>query len=96
MSNEENHHLEKESSSESILSDETCTDCAVCSEPLDDNGVTCGKCGSTCYPYCMCQPLMDICSVCVATDEQLNFVGGRVVRWPWVNFQCRGVLQFGL
>ena len=22
--------------------------------------------------------------------------GGRVVRWYWVNFQCRGVLQFGL
>ena len=22
--------------------------------------------------------------------------GGRVVRWCWVNFQCRGVLQFGL
>ena len=20
--------------------------------------------------------------------------GGRVVRWCWVNFQCRGVLQF--
>ena len=20
--------------------------------------------------------------------------GGRVVRWSWVNFQCRGVLQF--
>ena len=22
--------------------------------------------------------------------------GGRVVRWCWVNFQCRDVLQFGL
>ena len=22
--------------------------------------------------------------------------GGRVVRWSWVNFQCRGVLQFGI
>ena len=22
--------------------------------------------------------------------------GGRVVRWCWVNFQCRGVLPFGL
>ena len=21
--------------------------------------------------------------------------GGRVVRWSWVNFQCRGILQFG-
>ena len=21
--------------------------------------------------------------------------GGRVVRWSWVNFQCRGVLHFG-
>ena len=26
----------------------------------------------------------------------LLFGGGRVVRWSWVNFQCRGVLQFGL
>ena len=25
-----------------------------------------------------------------------GFGGGRVVRWCWVNFQCRGVLQFGL
>ena len=25
-----------------------------------------------------------------------DVVGGRVVRWCWVNFQCRGVLQFGL
>ena len=22
--------------------------------------------------------------------------GGRVVRWCWANFQCQGVLQFGL
>ena len=22
--------------------------------------------------------------------------GGRVVRWCWVNFQCQGILQFGL
>ena len=22
--------------------------------------------------------------------------GGPVVRWGWVNFQCRGILQFGL
>ena len=26
----------------------------------------------------------------------LDRVGGRVVRWCWVNFQCRGVLQSGL
>ena len=26
----------------------------------------------------------------------LSLWGGRVVRWCWVNFQCRGVLQFGL
>ena len=28
--------------------------------------------------------------------DTLEIVGGRVVRWCWVNFQCRGVLQFGL
>ena len=25
----------------------------------------------------------------------IYFGGGRMVRWCWVNFQCRGVLQFG-
>ena len=24
----------------------------------------------------------------------LSLGGGRVLRWCWVNFQCRGVLQF--
>ena len=27
--------------------------------------------------------------------EGRSTVGGRVVRWPWVIFQCRDVLQFG-
>ena len=27
-------------------------------------------------------------------NEPSVFKGGRVVRWCWVNFQCRGVLQF--
>ena len=29
-------------------------------------------------------------------DTDFSFLrgGGRVVRWCWVNFQCRGVLQF--
>ena len=30
------------------------------------------------------------------TNQHLGHIGGgRVVRWCWVNFQCRGVLQFG-
>ena len=35
-------------------------------------------------------------------DSMVNHIypsgvgGGRVVRWSWVNFQCRGVLQFWL
>ena len=29
-------------------------------------------------------------------DFHYHPVGDRVVRWCWVNFQCRGVLQFGL
>ena len=29
------------------------------------------------------------------SDSPLCRGGGRVVRWCWVNFQCRGVLQFG-
>ena len=28
------------------------------------------------------------------TKTTLMQVGGRVVRWPWVIFQCRGILQF--
>ena len=28
-------------------------------------------------------------------DNNISLGGGRVVRWCWVNFQCRGVLQFG-
>ena len=31
----------------------------------------------------------------VYRDQTSSEGGGRVVRWPWVNFQCRGVLQFG-
>ena len=27
-------------------------------------------------------------------DGPIYTGGGRVVRWCWVNFQCRGVLQF--
>ena len=34
------------------------------------------------------QPALKVCA------SQIHG-GGRVVRWSWVNFQCRGVLQFG-
>ena len=40
------------------------------------------------------------CSFLKAETIYLDFIvnehggGGRVVRWCWVNFQCRGVLQF--
>ena len=40
-----------------------------------------------------------VSQACCNVRFSLNFilrVGGRVVRWCWVNFQCRGVLQFGL
>ena len=36
--------------------------------------------------------LFTTCSMC--GEEAVVFEGGRVVRWCWVNFQCRGVLQF--
>ena len=32
---------------------------------------------------------------CFGFNGPLRQGGGRVVRWCWVNFQCRGVLQFG-
>ena len=34
---------------------------------------------------------MHLFSDCFAADS-MNGGGGRVVRWCWVNFQCRGVL----
>ena len=27
--------------------------------------------------------------------KRVNGMGGRMVRWSWVNFQCRGVLKVG-
>ena len=36
-----------------------------------------------------------ITSVMHFKDIQKVILRGRVVRWCWVNFQCRGVLQFG-
>ena len=29
---------------------------------------------------------------CLVCNSSIVVVGGRVVRWCWVNFQCRGVL----
>ena len=41
--------------------------------------------------------LFSIGVVYVVSNKAPSFPGdGRVVRWCWVNFQCRGVLQFGL
>ena len=42
------------------------------------------------------QNLVDGNSVGFVVPALENGGGGRVVRWCWVNFQCRGVLQFGL
>ena len=36
------------------------------------------------------------CSQCNNVSLGHALGGGRVVRWCWVNFQCWGVLQFGL
>ena len=30
--------------------------------------------------------------VCPKKDDSMNLGGSRVVRWCWINFQCRGVL----
>ena len=40
-------------------------------------------------PTAICLPLVNI-----GVPSLLR--GSRVVRWCWVNFQCRGVLLFGL
>ena len=36
------------------------------------------------------------CTVFKSGVFLIKLGGGRVVRWSWVNFQCRGVLQFGV
>ena len=41
-------------------------------------------------------PTFQVHVVALITDHSFSPGGGRVVRWCWVNFQCRGVLQFGL
>ena len=53
---------------ESILSDETNSDCALCCEPLNDDEVSCEKCGSICHFFCMSPLNSDICQACAATD----------------------------
>ena len=44
--------------------------------------------------YCKCSRPLPYCNPNCRTPRHWNG-GGRVVRWCWVNFQCRGVLQFG-
>ena len=36
--------------------------------------------------------LSKVCVVCRPISDVFHKGGGRVVRWCWVNFQCRGVL----
>ena len=42
--------------------------------------------------YCLKGPLNPI----QPTNQVYPGRGGRVMRWCWVNFHCRGILQFGL
>ena len=46
------------------------------------------------YPYPVCKKEF---SSTTKNRKKLCLIGGggRVVRWCWLNFQCRGVLQFG-
>ena len=46
--------------------------------------------------YCLKGPLNQPCIFYSFHATSRSHRGGRVVRWCWVNFQCRGVLQFGL
>ena len=41
------------------------------------------------------QLVKDLTSEKQGRSSTIQDGGGRVVRWSWVNFQCRGVLQFG-
>ena len=57
--------------SQSILSDEMNTDCAICSTPLADDEVSCEKCGSLCHVFCMCPSNSDVCLACAAMDDSV-------------------------
>ena len=48
-----------------------------------------------CKSYCVCVCVRGGGECVEDQNSSISLKGGRVVRWCWVNFQCRGVLQFG-
>ena len=58
--------------SQSILSEEMCTDCFICCNPLNDDEMACEKCDAVCHFYCMSPDKSDICPTCAATELSNN------------------------
>ena len=63
---------------------------AAASSDVDE---TAGTCTGLC---CGVRRLTHLMLQKVPIAAKVTAGGGRVVRWCWVNFQCRDVLQFGL
>ena len=57
-------------------------------------GGWCGKDMNTRAAIFLSSPLAGKRDIVVIICVRCMCGGGRVVRWCWVNFQCRGVLQF--
>ena len=47
-------------------------DYAICGKLLNDDELVCEKCGAACHMHCMSQSSSDICSACVANENQIN------------------------
>ena len=67
--------------------------------PLAPTVSAVGPCPSYCIQIVGRPGTVSLPSTIAPPDHPYEFLeivwGGRVVRWSWVNFQCRGVLQFG-
>ena len=53
--------------SHSILSEEICTDCFICCNPLNGDEMACEKCEGVSHCYCMSPDKSDMCPACAAT-----------------------------
>ena len=52
-------------------------------------------CANASFPFCFEDGMWGLIVLIPNDCLPMYFGGGRVGRWCWVNFQCRGVLQFG-
>ena len=54
-----------------ILHEEMTQVCAICSCTIAEDDITCMKCNQTCHSGCMDEDNSDICTACMAAEDQL-------------------------